>query len=168
VLVQASEPWQPGQSVPRHSRLKAGESGLQIELPGGSGLALAPGSSVILGLRNAFDLVEGRVLVLASETITVRTGQAIAQGGPSVFEVEAAGAESALTVWEGQARLSDPAHTTNVAVSPWERCLAEAGRLNRAFRLSKREAGEFEARWGQARAIHAQRIPLLKAWKKKA
>ena len=167
MLVQASEPYQPGQSVPAQSRLKAGEDGLQLELPDGSGLALAPGGSLKFGPGNGLDLIQGRILVFASGKITVRTGQAIAEGKQSVFEVEAAGGESALTVWEGQATLYDPARKASISASLLERCLAEAGRLNRAFRLSKREAGEFESRWAQAKAIHAQRVQLLKAWKKK-
>ena len=153
------------------------ESSLQLVLADGSSLALGPNSELSISKmgkggpesHSLFELARGAVNAMVEKlgvnsAFEVHTAYAVAAVKGTQFEVTADESESAVTVQEGTVEMADPDWLKTVSVNRFERALASKGRLNQAFALPKREAGDFEKRWERSRMIHAQQAELMKSF----
>jgi hypothetical protein len=124
------------------------------------------------GSESVFDLIKGAANSIVQKltsgaSFEVHTAHAVAAVKGTQFEVSADEAESAVTVQEGVVSMSDPQGKRMQPVHPFQQCRASKGRLEKAFQLSKRDAGEFSRRWERARMIHGQRAEIMKAFESK-
>lgn len=172
------KPVELGQLFAAGDRLQTREnSSLELVLADGSTLSLGPNSELSInamgkggdGSQSLFELFKGTVNAIVEKLtpgakFEIKTNYAVAAVKGTQFEVSAEESESAVTVAEGTVAMSDPEGKRRQDVSPLQRCSASQGRLNPAFALGKREAGEFRARWERARMIHGQRKELIKAF----
>jgi hypothetical protein len=162
-----------------HLVTRAGGS-LHLVLPDGSSLVLGPETEVTLtklnkapsGQRESiFDLLKGAVNAIVEKltpgsSFEVHTAEAVAAVKGTDFEVSTDGAESSVTVQEGEVSMMDPLRRRAEAVGPLTRGLAHKGSLGHAFALPKREASEFQERWQRAHMIHEGRMELMKHFMK--
>lgn len=166
-----------GELVAEGDTIRTGEGG-------SAHLLLSDGSSVILGPNTEmkisalkkeesfFDLVKGAVNAIVERLsegsrFEVRTAHTVAAVKGTEFEVSAGTEESLVTVQEGEVSMSDPEHKRIEQVLPGHRGAARRGRLDRPFKLSKRDWGAFEDRWRRHRLIHGQRAELMKHFREK-
>lgn len=169
------KPVELGQFFSEGDRLMTRENGsLHLALADGSSLVLGPHTELALeslgtsapGSKSVFELIKGVVgamvekLALGS-TFELRTAHGVAAVKGTQFEVSAGEEESLVTVQEGEVELADPGRRRVERIPASHRGLAGRGRLERAFRLNRRELGDFQRRWERARMIHGQRAQLM-------
>lgn len=154
--------------------LTKADSSLQLVLADGSTLSLGPNTELSVRSmqksesvsKTFFELIKGTVNAIVESlsqgsTFEIRSTHGVAAVKGTEFELSADETESSVTVREGVVSFSSPDNSASVDVGPFHRCSAGVGRLNRAFRLGKREAGDFEKRWERARKFHGQRRELM-------
>jgi ferric-dicitrate binding protein FerR (iron transport regulator) len=153
-----------GQLIVEGDHLSTGDdSDLHLVLTDGSSLVLGPDTEIIVGRKNDFTVLRGLAWVMGEgpAKLQIASSCALASSAKSAFEFSVAEDETAVTVQEGLISFSDPGHKKTVEVHPYEQASASPGRLNPAFRLPKRDLGDFEQRWERSRMIHGQRAQLM-------
>jgi ferric-dicitrate binding protein FerR (iron transport regulator) len=165
-----------GQALSQDFRvLTPKDGGLHLVLANGSSLVLGPNTELELKTpdlpparpRYQARLARGRLALLMDEpdslvNLELGTEDAVVTVKRAHLELSAVGGETRLTVDQGSAQLMDKDRKKSEEVASLRSAGLGGGRLERAMRLSKREAGEFRQRWQRAEMVHGQRNELIK------
>jgi hypothetical protein len=165
VILLEGQPLLQGKALALGQRLP--DKGLVESGPEGSvHLVLAGGASVVLAADSVLDLagmklVKGTAAVLTESPVAIRGADAVGQSNGGHFEFSVLEDSATLSVMDGEARLADSRGRKSEAVRTLQQARYFSGRLERAQRLGKREAGELRSRWQRSIVIHGQRKNLL-------